>query len=348
MTFGGISLLVAGSLFAANPSSTSYTLKSYDFGSGGGTGSSTSYNLNGISGTQNSATNSSTSFNINGGLSPTIDSNVPPAPSFTNPSSYYNRLQLIISTGNNASDTKFAIAISSDGFVTTRYVKADQSIGNTLTSGDYRTYAAWGGASGFLVLGLESNTTYQVKVKAMQGGFTETGYGPTASAATVFPTLSFGLITSLSGTPPFGVDFSSLPAGSVVTGSATANLSFSTNALSGGAVYVRGTSGGLSSVGSAYTLTSASADLASASLGYGARVASVGQVSGGPVVSLSPYNGSGDIVGILDASLRELASTAGPVTSGAATVQFKAKTDSSVPAATDYTDVLTFIAAMAY
>ncbi|HEX8350912.1 MAG TPA: hypothetical protein VF598_13195, partial [Hymenobacter sp.] len=134
---GGISLIMMTSLFAANPSGGTYMLKSYEIGGGGGSGSSSSYNLNGVTGTQNGNPAGSTTYGVQSGEKATADTNVPPAPALTNPSSYYDRLRLVLNTGNSPTDTKFAIAISPDNFATTtQYVKSDNSLGATQVLAD--------------------------------------------------------------------------------------------------------------------------------------------------------------------------------------------------------------------
>lgn len=347
--FGGLGLLLLGGLFAATPTSTNYTLKTFDIGGGGGSGSSTNYKLNAITGTQTSDSATSTNYAVDPGAAPPINSNVPTAPTISNPSSYYDRLKLVLTTNSDPTDTKYAIAISTDNFATvTRYVKSDNSTGSTLAITDYQTYASWGGASGFLILGLQQNTTYTVKVKAFQGNFSESAYGPTASAATVAPSLTFGVATTLTGTPPFTMNFTSLASGSVFSGNADASISLTTNALSGGAVYIKDLNNGLLSSGASYTVSSATADLSLAASGYGAIVTAASQSSGGPLTAASPYNGASNNVGIISTSLRQVATSSTSVTGGTLTVRVKAKTDSTTPASTDYADTLTFIAAMLY
>ena len=95
---------------AVTPNSTNYTLKSYDFGNGGTDSStSTSYGLNGDSGTVAGDKASSTNNAVAGGLNPTQNSNVPPAPTLSNPTGRYDTLDLVLATGNNSSDTKYLI-----------------------------------------------------------------------------------------------------------------------------------------------------------------------------------------------------------------------------------------------
>lgn len=94
----------------------------------------------------------STTYGLGSGLTYEILSSTSAAPTLTNPSSYYNKLLLTLDTAGNANDTKYAIAISPDAFVsTTNYVQADGTVG---TSQVWQTYAAWGGASGITIIGL--------------------------------------------------------------------------------------------------------------------------------------------------------------------------------------------------
>lgn len=335
-------------LFAASPSSTNYTLKSYDIGTGGATSSSTNYKLQSGTGTQSGTVQSSTNYKVQSDGKGVLDASTPPAPSFTNPSNYYDRLQLVLATGNNPSDTKYLIAISKDSFATTQYVQTDHSIGTSQALVNYQTYTAWGGASGFLILGLSPSTTYQVKVKAMQGSYTGSPFGPVATAATVATSLSFGLTTTLASSPPFAVSFTSLTPGAVVAGSADAIVAVSTNANNGGAVYIKDTATGLYSALASNTIASTSTDLSSALSGYGARVTSAGQTSGGPFAAVAPFNGSGNTVGGLATILQPILSTSAPVTSGSGTVRLMAKASNITPSSPDYSDTVTFVAAMTF
>ncbi len=331
---------------AAQPTSVNYILKTYDLNNGAANGSSTNYQLNASTGSQSTTLQTSTNYSNLSGESSGVNTNVPPAPAFSNPNSYYDRLQLIINTGNNPSDTKFLIAISTDNFATTNYVQADNTVGSSQAITNYRTYAAYGSGSGFFIVGLTPSTTYKVKVKALQGNFSGSAFGPDATAATVAPSLTFSVTTTLTATPPFPVSFTSLTPGSVINGNADAVIALSSNALNGGAVYLRGLNNGLLSNISATTITSASGDLAVASSGYGAQVTTASQGSGGPFVATAPFNGTADNVGVINTNLQSLLSTTAPITSGNANVRLKAKASNITPSATDYADTLTFIAAM--
>ena len=352
-----LSRLLAGSLlltlFATAPSSTSYTLKAYEFGSGGNTSSDGTYSLNGTSGGQTGPALSSTQYGIKPGEKSVQTASVPPAPALTNPSgAFYNKLNLVINnTGNTASDTKFLIAISSNSFTTTYYVQPDHTVSTTTTPviGDYQTYANWGGASGVSIVALTPNTPYQVKVSALQAGFTGSAFGPaTGVVNTALATITFSLATSLTATPPFAVGFNSLASGTVFSGTATILATISTNAYNGGDIYVRDASNGLFSQADNAPLTSASTDLTSAQSGYGAIVTGTTQSSGGPLASSSPYNGTGNIVGALTTTLQSVASTPGPIGAGTATITLKAKASTITNAASDYADTLTLVAGMQF
>lgn len=327
-------------VFAAMPSSSNFTLNGYDFGSGANSSSSSNYQLNGSAGAQGGQLTSG-SYALPAGIKASTSLSAPAAATFTNPSNEYNRLNITLSVSGFASDTKYLIAISDDNFTTTKYVQPDQTIGTNLGISNYQTYAAWGGASGCWVLGLSQNTTYKVKVAALQGPATGSSFGPTATAATTEPSLTVALSTSLTSTPPFAVGFTSLTPGSVVAADATVTAAITTNAQNGGSILLRDQNGGLVSSRAAYTITSASTDLTSANSGYGAQISAVSQAGGGPLVAASPFNGAGNNVGLLSNTWQELATFATALSNGSVTTTFKAKASSTVPASTDFTDTLT-------
>lgn len=332
------------------PASTNYELHTYDFGSGGNRDqTSTNFRLNAISGQSGSGLLSGTNYQAGAGLIFIQQADVPPAPTLVNANNYYNKLTITLDAGGNPSDTKYAIAISADGFAAdTRYVQNDNTIGTTLGVEDYQTYAAWGGASGEDIIGLLPSTTYTVKVKAIHGDFTETGWGPTANAATVGSQLSFDIDVSVSDTetgPPFTMNLGSLPAGSVVGSSEKIWVDIDTNATAGARVYVASGNAGLASVAAAYTITAVSGDLTALNEGFGAQGLSATQTTGGPLTISSPYNVSGNTVGITDTLIRNIFESGTPLTGGRGSFGLKAKSSTLTPAATDYTETLTIVAA---
>ncbi len=205
-------------LFLAMPTSLNFEMRDFGFGAGGvGISDSGNYSLTGVAGEVSSGNLSGTSYDLGPGLLFTQQSNTPAAPTFTNPSNHYNKLKFVLDTGSNPSDTLFAIAISTDNFVTTNYVQADNTIGSSAV---YQTYSTWGGASGAFVVGLTSNTTYKIKVKAIQTKYTESSFSAVATAATTTPSLSYDIdisTTDSETSSPYTLKFGTLNVGSVTT-----------------------------------------------------------------------------------------------------------------------------------
>jgi len=339
--------LILGSacMILALPASTSYELHDMGFGGGGlGVGDSTTYSMSGIAGEVSGAKGVGTTYNLGPGLQFTRQSNVPIAPTFTNPNNHYNKLKFVLDAGGNPSDAIFAIAISTDDFVTTNFIQADGTIG---ASAVYQTYADWGSATGEFVTGLTSNTTYKIKVKVVQTKYTETEYSAESSASTVAPNLSFDLDVSSTDSEtsgPYTLAFGTLATGSVTTAANRIWVDFETNADSGGFVYIYSNGTGLTSAEAPYTITSATADLASANEGYGLRVNTVTQSAGGPLSAVSPYDGATENVGILNTTSRNILSSTAAITGGRASIFVKAKAYGLTPSASDYTDTVTIIA----
>lgn len=341
------SLVFPAVILLTMPASTNYELKSYEFGGGGTDNSSSSnYSVNALTGETNNLKGASTNYQNWPGLTYTQMANVPPAPTFQNSSNWYNKLQYIVNNGGNPSDTEFTIAISSDDFVTTNYIQAD---GTTGASAVWQTYADWGGASGEYAIGLDPNTTYKIKVKARQGNYTESPFGPTASAATSQVLLTFDIdisSTDTSTSPPYNLSIGDISTSSVTTASDKIWVTLETNANNGGLVYIKSANSGLTSSSVNTTITSSTADLSVASSGYGLQGSSKTQTSGGPLEYFGPYNGSGENVGVVDSSIRGLFNTSNsPIVGGRGAMAVKVKASVTTPAASDYTDTLTLIAA---
>lgn len=327
------------SLLAAIPTSANYTLKNYDFGSGANRSSSTNYVLRGEAGSSGGNL-TSTNYGLPVGIRASGTAAIPTAPTLTN-NNTYDRLHLALNVGSFPTDTKYLIAISSDNFVTTKYVQLDNTIGTSVGVANYQTYAAWGSAGGFDILGLTGSTTYKVKAAALQGSATGSAFGPIATAATQAPSVTFAIQTSLTSTPPFSVGFTSLPAGTVTAGTATVTTTISTNALYGGSLLLSDQNSGLTSSSDSFTLASTTADLNVTSSGYGAQVTATAQSSGGPISSVSPYNGTGNSVGGLSTTWQPFATWGNAVTNGSATLALAAKSTTLTPAASDYADIMT-------
>ncbi len=319
------------------PSSTDYRLLDFGFGAGGtATISSQSYGINGILGEVGGASANSNTYQLYPGLIVTEVSFVPPAPTVTNPSSYYNQLQIVINTGNNPSDTKFAVAISPNGFTsTTKYVQADGTLGSSAV---WQTNSLWG-PSGFNVVGLSNGTTYTVKDSAKEGNYQQSAYSATASATTLTPTFSFSLT-------PNSVAIGQLTAGNVITAPSNVTVTMTTNAVGGGDVYVYDTNAGLLSSSVGHTIAAQSGNLGSVIVaeGYGLQGGATSASSGGPMEVLAPYIGTGSTVGTIDTTKRVIFdSSLAPVTTGTGVFSIKAKASNVTKAAPDYADTITVI-----
>lgn len=346
------SALLALLLFIV-PASSSYSLQSYGFGSGGANDASSSqYNMNATTGELSGDRMNSSSYLGLPGLVSRELANTPAAPTFSNVSSDTNKLLLTLDTGGNPSDAEFAVAITDDNWSTTSYVQSDNTVGATLGSEDWQTYANWGSGSGEYVVGLDPDTTYKVKVKARTGEFTEGMWGPEASATTTALSITFDIDVSSSDTEtaaPYELDLGSLDPGTVVTASEKIWVDLDTSAASGAYVYVAGSNAGLESASQGYTITAVSGNLTSEAEGFGLQTASVTESSGGPMAAVSPYDGSTENVGGPTTSLAEILSSSNTaVTSGRASVSLKAKIEDITPAANDYAEVLTLVAAAIY
>ena len=337
-------------LLAALPASSNYKINSYGFGTGGTSGTSSSnYKINGIAGDL-TGTAASANYTAGGGETYAKQANVPLA-TITNDAQWYNKLKVTIDAQGNPSDAVFAVAISSDSFTTTQYVKSDFTVTASLSFADYQTYAAWGSAAGQIVRGLPPGTIYTIKAKAFRGKFTESGYGPTTSAATVNPQLSFKIdvaATDISSSPPYQITFGSLPVSTVTDSPTRIWVSLDTNGESGGKVYLSGLNAGLKSVASAYTIAASTGDLSALTEGFGAQGVSSTQGSGGPLTLTAPYNGAGSNVGVADSVIREIFNAGAPVTAGRGSLILKAKTQPLTPASGDYFETITAIASASF
>jgi hypothetical protein len=99
------------------------------------------------------------------------------------------------------------------------------------------------------------------------------------------------------------------------------------------------------SAATGYKINAVSSDLTSVSEGFGAQSTNAGQTSGGPFMVVSPYSGSGSSVGLVSPVLASLYTSTAPVSGGTGTLVIKAKAASRDVAASDYQEILTFVAA---
>lgn len=338
-------------IFAALPATNNYKLHDYGFGAGGGTTGTSNYSLEGLAGELSGQMTSSDNYGLKSGLLGSRLANLPGAPTWQNPADWYNKLQLIIDTSGNPDDTTYAVAISDDDFATTSYVQSDDTVGSALGPEDFRDYSAWGGVGGMSVIGLKPDTSYKVKVKARQGGTSETGFGPEATASTSDVSIIFDIDiddTDAETSEPYNLEFGSVMPGTVADSPNQIWLDIDSNAESGVFVYVVSNNSGLVSSAANYTITSVTGDLDVLSEGIGAQNLSVSESSGGPLAPVSPYDGASDNVGTVDNQYRQILTSTGPLSDGRASFLLKLKTNSTTPAAIDYLDIYTLVATAAF
>ena len=102
--------------------------------------------------------------------------NVPPSSSDT------DSLRITIQDDGNPSYTEYLIAVSLDKFNTTNYVQADGTLGESKV---WRSKDFWHGVNGYIELnGLQSGTTYWVKVKARNIERIQTNWSTTTVRST--------------------------------------------------------------------------------------------------------------------------------------------------------------------
>lgn len=326
-------------IVASLSSSTHYSLNSYAVGSGGtNSAASTTYHAQANVG-EISGSTSSTHYNAKTGAIQAEQLSVPLAPSLSNGSgTFYNELLVTVTTTNEPSDATYAIAVSSNSFVTTYYVQTNGTLGSSPV---YQSYTAWNSGSGTYIIGLSNSTTYQAEVSAMQGQYTNTELGAAASSTTTAPSITFSV-------SPTSISLGNLTAGSVITSGTNITASLTTDAEAGANVFVRGLNGGLHSSTKLYTINGTTGNLASLSEGFGLQGVSAGQSSGGPLSLVGPYNLSANNVGTDSTTFNEILTTPNEVTTGSSTIELQAKSASTDPAGTDYSETLTFSASASF
>lgn len=185
-------VLVPAVAIAQTLTGPTYQVEDSIFDSGADSSNSANYQSRDSVGGIETGDSSSTNYKTVDGFQPGAYPGVPAQPTLTNTGgNLYNALDFIIATGDGQqSDTVYAIAISSDDFVTTNFIQIDGTVG---TNAAWQSYAGWGSSTGERVTGLAGNTTYKIKVKARYGADSESGYSLDASATTTGPTLIFSI-----------------------------------------------------------------------------------------------------------------------------------------------------------
>jgi len=235
LVFCLISLVSLQNTFADLPASSNFKLDGYSFGGGGTSNNTTSssYGVYGTLGEVEFGRPSSTNYKAGSGLTYLLSANVPSAPTLSTPGNNYDRIQFSINTSSNPTDTTYALEISTSSNFSSgnSFVNSDGTLGTTLITSDFQTTSNWSSNANNFITGLASATTYYVRVKARQGKYSETDWGPSNSITTNDPSLTFSLDSNT-------LTFSNLNPGNSYTDSSKTNvLTTSTNAYNGYIVY---------------------------------------------------------------------------------------------------------------
>jgi hypothetical protein len=202
---GFLAALLPGLAVAQTLLGPNYKIEDSTFDSGGEQSNSANYKARDSIGDSSDSGSNSGLYRIFGGFVLPAYPGIPIAPTLVNTGgTLYNSLDFVLglcgsSNGdtNNCADTNYAVAISSDNFVTTYFVQNDDTLG---AAEAWQTYANWGSGLGERIVGLSPSTAYKIKVKARYGANSETGYSFTATASTAAPNLTIAFAGVNSGT----------------------------------------------------------------------------------------------------------------------------------------------------
>lgn len=208
----------------------------------------------------------------------------------------YNRAKLEINVSGNPADVKYAIQISTDSnfasnvfYVsgTTKLLKANLALTDFLYKCEWEGTISAGYCGGanvtlqkFNILGLNANTTYYVRVAAFHGVdaagiFSQSDWGPSASAATQNTSITFDIdvatSTAGSSTPPYSISNIQILPENIYTTTDYIIFRVTSNALNGAEVQIKGLGGELLNSATSDTITAYTGDLAGATNGYGVR-----------------------------------------------------------------------------
>ena len=275
------------------------------------------------------------------------------------PSGCYDRARFEIGASNNPADTLYAVMISTDNFVSdVRYVDGNtfwpESI-STHNLNDLHTKTDWEDPD-FNLLGLQSSTTYYIKIFALHADFTQSEPGPVASATTSSGAVSFDIDIedsngiSVETNPPYGISFtgaySLIPGSTPTTAEDRIWIDATTNSQGGFAILTRGLNGGLKSNTTGQIILSATANLNTTSDGFGIQSEYINQDSYpslGTISAMSDYSGTGNYVGIVGTSASKVYEANKPIFNGRMALKVIAKPGTNKTAATDYQESIYFV-----
>ncbi|MCA9381195.1 hypothetical protein KC678_02930 [Candidatus Dojkabacteria bacterium] len=285
----------------------------------------------------------------------------------------YDRAKIEIDAQNNPIDTLYLVSITDGDTATEYFLQSDNTLSTGYDINDYQTICQIEGydprtGSGcetssdpdwddvlqqYNVLNLHAGVTYTVKVKALNGDYTESSYSPTVSATTEYAALVFDIDIDDSGGTATETDAPyNILLGDITDTTVTATdriwLDMGTNVFNGFTLEVENTdlTNGTDTIPS--TTEDLSVDLG-ADGGYGLKIDTYTEDGLGPIIAASLYDTVGaNEVGALSSAPATIFSTnttgsnQGPISGGRASVMVKAKAVTSTPPGA-YTDLITFL-----
>ena len=275
------------------------------------------------------------------------------------PSGCYNQARFEIDTNDNPTDTLYSILISLDNFISDiKYIDGNTFTPESISThnlSDFLTKTDWE-TPDFNIQGLQSGTTYYIRIVALHGDFTESKPGPIASATTSSGSVFFDIdiedqtgITAETASP-YSIFFTGayeLISGSTpVTAENRIWLDAATNSQGGFAIVIKGVNGGLKSNITGQTITSATADLNIVSDGFGLQSEYINEDTYpylGSISATADYLGSGNSVGIVSTIPIKIYESSTPIYNGRMALKVIAKAGADKTAASDYQETIYFI-----
>ncbi len=351
-------LLLPVAAVAQTINSANYKVEDSIFDSGAENSNSANYRSRDSIGDIETGSSVSTTFKTILGFQPGAYPGIPAQPSLTNTGgTLYNSLDFVIATGNGQQiDTTYAIAISSDNFVTTYFIQTDDTINTTAV---WQTYSGWSSGTGERVTGLLPSTTYKIKVKARYGVDSESGYSLEASASTIGPTLAVAIAGVSSGTTIAGqtttvtstattMGYGSLTVGDGSPNIAAQTVTVTTNATGGYTSTVQ-QDGNLRTTTSDEIATVSGTNASPAAFDTGVTAGRFGYhtTDSSLCTGTAGRFTSNDTYAALDLTPYEVACSGGPATSEVTSLVYKLVIG-TLQEAGDYQNVVTYITTATY
>ena len=363
ITFSLVFLLIPAVVFAQNMNSSNYQLENSSLDGGGEPSSSTNYSSRDSVSDVESGNSNSTNYKNPSGFEPGAYPGIPAQPTLTNTGGLlYNSLDFVVVTGNGQqTDTTYAIAISSDDFVTTYFIQSDDTLG---VNEAWQTYSGWNSGTGERVTGLSPSTAYKIKVKASYGtgsnaADSESGYSVTASATTSAPSLTMaisgvssgvsiaGLTTTVTSTAS-SVGYGSLTIGDGSPNIAAQGVTVTTNATGGYTTTVRQNQNLTSTNGDTIGVVSGT-NLSPAAFGTGVTTGRFGYhtTDSSLCTGTASRFSANDTYAAFDSTAYEVGCNTGPATSELTQLVYKLVIG-TLQEAGDYQNTITYITTATY